>query len=220
MEEVEQFEAVLRELGELMIDLGDLASSVVLIGGQVLALESRRRGQSGVIAVETETGEEVTRGFTFEPDLLFDLDGTEFMAGRLPEVLKERGYERARQFRWSKKLRGSWVQLDLFAPEEVEPDDLPTAIDASSGRAAGPATGSTHHVEHPGYALEDLDSGCGGIPRHEDAGQAATASRGQQGQLRHLRLRQAGGGRCRPGCIESGDTRGRGDPPQSPGALL
>ncbi|WNG21742.1 hypothetical protein [Cystobacter fuscus] len=128
MDEVEQFEAVLRELGELMIDLGDLASSVVLIGGQVLALESRRRGHSGVIAVETETGEEVTRGFTFEPDLLFDLDGTEFMAGRLPEVLKQRGYERARQFRWSKKLQGLWVQLDLFAPEEVEPEDLPTAM--------------------------------------------------------------------------------------------
>jgi hypothetical protein len=128
MDEVEQFEAVLRELGELMLDLGDIASSVVLIGGQVLALESRRRGHSGVIAVETEAGEEVTRGFTFEPDLLFDLDGTEFMAGRLPEILKARGYERTRQFRWSKPLRGLSFHIDLFAPDEVDPDDLPTPM--------------------------------------------------------------------------------------------
>lgn len=46
-EELQQFEAVLRELGELMLDLGDLSSRVVLIGGQVLALESRRRGGLG-----------------------------------------------------------------------------------------------------------------------------------------------------------------------------
>lgn len=128
MDELEQFEAVLQELGALMLDLGDLAANVVLIGGQALALESRRRGRTGVISVETDTGEVVTRGFTYEPDLLFDLDGTEFMAGRLPEILKERDYERVRQFRWSKPLGDTVVQIDLFAPEDVEPGDLPTPM--------------------------------------------------------------------------------------------
>lgn len=128
MDEVEQFERALLELGGLMRALEDLASSVVLIGGQVLALEARRRGHSGAIAVKTETGEELTRGFTLEPDLLFDIEGTEFMAGRLPEVLKGRGYERVRQYRWSRRLQGLLFHVDLFASDEVEPGDLPTAM--------------------------------------------------------------------------------------------
>jgi hypothetical protein len=41
MTELEQFEAVLRELAERLLDLGDLSSRVVLIGGQVVAMESR-----------------------------------------------------------------------------------------------------------------------------------------------------------------------------------
>jgi len=127
MDELEQFEAVLQELGELMLDLGDLASSVVLIGGQVLALEARQRGRSGIIEVETDTGDVVPRGFTLEPDLLFDLDGSEFTAGRLPEILRHRGYQRVlRGFRWSKSLGETFIHLDLFAPEGVEPGDLPT----------------------------------------------------------------------------------------------
>ncbi|WP_309891495.1 hypothetical protein [Archangium sp.] len=126
MDELAQFEAVLRELGELMLDLGDLASRVMLIGGQVLALEARKRGRSGIIEVETDTGDVVPRGFTLEPDLLFDLDGSEFTAGRLLEVLRERGYQRVRNYRWSKSLRETSVQLDLFAPEGVDPNELPT----------------------------------------------------------------------------------------------
>ncbi|WP_257462881.1 hypothetical protein [Archangium lipolyticum] len=126
MDELEQFEAVLRELGELLLDLADLSSRVMLIGGQVLALESRKRGRSGMIEVETDTGEVVPRGFTLEPDLLFDLDGTVFMAGRLLEVLRERGYSRVRNFRWSKPLGETSVNLDLFAPAEVDPEELPT----------------------------------------------------------------------------------------------
>jgi hypothetical protein len=129
MTDEERFEEVLRELGELLLDLGDLSSRAVLIGGQVLALESRRRGGTGVIAIKTETGTEVDRGFSYEPDLLFDLDGTEFMAERLPDVLKQRGYGRTREFRWSKKLgSGGDMHVDLFAPADVERSQLPTAM--------------------------------------------------------------------------------------------
>jgi hypothetical protein len=128
MTDAEKFEEVLCELGELLLDLGDLSSKAVLIGGQVLALESLRRGGPGVIAIKTDTGTEVDRGFSFEPDLLFDLDGTEFMAERLPEVLKLRGYSRTREFRWSRKLQGGEMHLDLFAPADVEQSQLPTPM--------------------------------------------------------------------------------------------
>lgn len=129
MTDAEKFDEVLRELGELLLHLGDLSSKAVLIGGQVLALESLRRGGPGVIAIKTDTGTEVDRGFSFEPDLLFDLDGMEFMAERLPEVLKLRGYSRrTRDFRWSKMLQGGEMHLDLFAPADVERSQLPTPM--------------------------------------------------------------------------------------------
>ncbi|WP_239989253.1 hypothetical protein [Corallococcus macrosporus] len=71
----------------------------------------------------------VERGYSFEPDLLFNMDGTEFSAERLPSVLKQRGYERkARNFRWSKSLPGGWMHLDLFSPAEVEQAQLPTGM--------------------------------------------------------------------------------------------
>ncbi|WAM26608.1 MULTISPECIES: hypothetical protein [Myxococcus] len=126
MTEQEQFEEILRELGELLLQLGDLSWNVVLIGGQVLALESLRKGGSGVIAVTTDTGAVIERGYSHEPDLLFDMDGTEFGAERLPEVLKLRGYERTRSFRWSKTLPGGVMHLDLFAPAGVDLEQLPT----------------------------------------------------------------------------------------------
>lgn len=129
MTEDERFEEVLRELGELLLDLGDLSSRVVLIGGQVLALESRLRGGTGVISIKTETGTEVDRGFSFEPDLLFDLEGAEFSAERLPQVLQQRGYGRTRGFRWSKTLgSGGDMHLDLFAPADIERSVLPTEM--------------------------------------------------------------------------------------------
>jgi len=118
----ERFDEILGELREFLIDLGDLSLNVMLIGGQVLAVESRRQGGTGVISVETDTGTVVERGFSFEPDLLFDINGTEFMAERLLEVLRERDFKReARDFRWSKTLpSGQTMDLDLFAPEGSE----------------------------------------------------------------------------------------------------
>lgn len=134
MTEEERFEEILRELGELLLELESQCATTVLIGGQVLALESRRRGGTGVIAIETNTGTVVERGFSFEPDILIDMDGTEFMAGRLPELLRSRGYERLkgergqRDFRWSKTLQGGVMHLDLFAPAGVEKEHLPTPM--------------------------------------------------------------------------------------------
>ena len=128
MTEEERFEEILRELGELLLQLGDLSWSVVLIGGQVLAVESLRQGGTGVIAVTTDTGVVIERGFSHEPDRLFDMDGTELAAERLPEVLKLRGYKRTRGFRWSKLLSGGWMHLDLFAPAGVDQEQLPTGM--------------------------------------------------------------------------------------------
>ncbi|SEU21532.1 hypothetical protein [Stigmatella erecta] len=129
MTEFEQFEAVLGELAELLLDLGDLASQVVLIGGQVLALESRLQGGTGTITLKTRTGIEVDRGFSFEPDLLFELEGDEFAAERLPEVLRGRGYQQVREFRWSKPLAGgAQMALDLFSMPGVEREALPVPM--------------------------------------------------------------------------------------------
>jgi len=128
-EEQQQFEAVLKELGELMLSLDDLPQLLsVLIGGQVLALQSRSKGGTGLIAVETETGEVVQRGYTMEPDLLIDLEGAESTAERLPDILRQRGYQRTRDFRWSKPLDTTTVHLDLFASPEIDRDMLPTPM--------------------------------------------------------------------------------------------
>lgn len=127
-EEQQQFEAILKELGELMLDLGDLSQRIVLIGGQALALQAQAQRGTGLIAVETETGEVVERGYTFEPDLLIDLEGAEFTAERLPDILQQRGYQRHRDFRWSKPLGTTIVFIDLFAPPELEPEALPTSM--------------------------------------------------------------------------------------------
>jgi hypothetical protein len=132
MTESEHFEAVLHELACLLLDLGDLASRVLLIGGQVLALEALQRRGSGLLEVQTETGVAVTRGFTMEPDLLLDLDEDTFQSERLTEVLHLRGYERTREFRWARRVevRGEWVsiEIDLFASPQVPADVLPTRM--------------------------------------------------------------------------------------------
>jgi hypothetical protein len=126
--EERQFERVLEELAILMGDLGGLSDVVTIIGGQVLAIESRLRGGTGEVLLETETGQIIPRGFTLEPDLLFDLDGSEFMAERLVEVLRARGYKRVKTYRWSKDLEEGRIDLDLFVPEGVPQEDLPTGM--------------------------------------------------------------------------------------------
>jgi hypothetical protein len=130
--ESEHFEVVLHELACFLLDLGDLASRVLLIGGQVLALESLRRRGTALLEVQTETGIALNRGFTMEPDLLLDLDEDTFQSERLTEVLRLRGYQRTREFRWARRIdvNSEWVtiEMDLFAPPQVPRDVLPTRM--------------------------------------------------------------------------------------------
>lgn len=69
-----RFEAVLGELRRVLIELQGIGVGAVLIGGQVLALESRAVGGSGTIQVRTTTGVQIDRGYSMEPDLLLDVD--------------------------------------------------------------------------------------------------------------------------------------------------
>ncbi len=130
MTEAEVFNRVLQELAELLLDLGDLSSEVMLIGGQVLALLSKQEGGSGSIDVVTDNDITIERGFSLEPDLLFDI-GSSFQQERLTEVLRARGFHRTRGFRWSKPLTSAstpTIDVDLFAPPDVAEVDLPTPM--------------------------------------------------------------------------------------------
>lgn len=111
------------------MDLGDLGTHVVLVGGQVLALEDLAEGGSGIIQVETATGIVVERGFSMEPDLLFDTDSdaAQVFGERLPQVLRERGFVPTRGFRWSKDVAGEPMHLDLFCAPGTE-GDAPTSM--------------------------------------------------------------------------------------------
>jgi len=88
MNDDERFERVLTELGRLLLAMGDLAQHVVLIGGQVPSLLARQRRGRGPMQVRTQTGVTVTRPFSLESDLLFDVANSGFLADRLPEVLR------------------------------------------------------------------------------------------------------------------------------------
>lgn len=133
MNDAERLELVLEELRELLHDLADLAEHVVLVGGQVLAVESRARGGDGVIKVETGTGVCIDRGYSFEPDLVFDTDAAGARSEMLTDVLRARGYQRVRQFRWSKDVGNLAVLVDLFVPENADSVYLPTGMTALPG---------------------------------------------------------------------------------------
>jgi hypothetical protein len=130
--DLERFETVLRELGELWLKLGDLAEHVMVIGGQVIALESRTRGGDGVIEVETSVGTRVVRGYSFDLDLLYDGDAG-WMGERLPEVLRSCGFERSTSFRWTKLVGTERVDIDLLVAPGTEPADLPTPMTTAPG---------------------------------------------------------------------------------------
>ncbi len=137
MTDEERFLAVLEELHALLLQLGDLKDRTVIIGGHVIALHGLARRGSAAIETSTGTGVVVSRGFTHEPDLLFDLDADTFTAERLPEVLKLRGYQRHRDFRWGKTLEsGVLVELDLFRSPELEDLDAPVSMTALPDAAA------------------------------------------------------------------------------------
>jgi len=132
MTDVERFETVLRELGALWLRLGDLAEHLMVIGGQVIALESRSRGGDGVIEVETSVGPKVIRGYSFDLDLLYDGEGG-WMSERLPEVLRSCGFERSTSFRWTKSVGTERVDIDLLVAPNAEEADLPTPMTTAAG---------------------------------------------------------------------------------------
>jgi hypothetical protein len=134
MTDAERFDLVLAELGQLFVRLGDLTEHVVLVGGQALAIEARETTGSAALSVETATGTIVTRGFTMEPDLLFDVDASEGRLDQLTVALRECGFQRTgRSFRWAKKVGEVPIELDLFCPEGVDEDVLPTPMTVLPG---------------------------------------------------------------------------------------
>lgn len=136
MTDEERFLAVLDEVYTLLLELGDLKDRAVLIGGHVIALHALARHQSPAIQTTTETGVTVTRGFTHEPDLLFDLQPDDVMAERIPDVLKVRGYRRHRDFRWGRKLpNGVEVEIDLFRSPELDEFEAPLSMTPLSDAA-------------------------------------------------------------------------------------
>jgi len=91
----------------------------VLIGAQALAAEQVAAGEDPLLQVETDTGQRVVRGYSFEPDLLIDpVDPEESPRwDELPEILRSCGYQRGgRDFQWEKQSGDVYVRLDLFRP--------------------------------------------------------------------------------------------------------
>lgn len=125
MTEAERFAVILDELGSLLAKLGWFCDRVVLIGGQALAVEQVAAGEGPVLQVQTDTGQIIERGFSFDPDLLIEpADPAESSQwDQLPHVLRESGYRRSnRSHQWEKQIGEVYVRLDLFMPvESLEP---------------------------------------------------------------------------------------------------
>lgn len=118
MTERERFDVVLEELGLLLSRLGWLCD-VVLIGGQALAVEQVAAGEEPILRIETDTGQRLDRGYSFDPDLLVEpLDPEESNRwDELPHVLRDAGYRHGpRGFQWEKQVGKVYVRLDLFIP--------------------------------------------------------------------------------------------------------
>jgi hypothetical protein len=123
--EAVQFEAVLEELRLLTSRFAHVGTRFVLVGGQVLALEARAAGGSGVIEVRTPTDIVIPRGYSMEPDLLFDVDEAGPRSDAILDILKDQGFKRVREFRWRKEVEGREVLLDLFMPPDADEENNP-----------------------------------------------------------------------------------------------
>lgn len=133
MTDDEAFMVVLEELWRLRLDFADLRDGVVLIGGHVVALHARIATGSAAIQTTTENGVTITRGYTHEPDLLFEVEGDEFSLERIPEALRARGYKPVRTYRWARQLEALRVEFDLFQPiDGALPVPATTLPDASA----------------------------------------------------------------------------------------
>lgn len=132
MTDTERFEIIIGALGELVIALGSIGlyeKDIVLIGAQVVALEQRAR-KLELFEVRTPHDIALTRGFSMEPDLVFDTDDEQKME-QLFEVTRQQGFVRSflpgRPARYVKTVRGVKVEVDFFTTsiEEPSPGGLP-----------------------------------------------------------------------------------------------
>lgn len=123
-----QFEAVLDELRVLVSGFQMIGVSVVLVGGQVLSLEARAAGGDGVIEVRTPTDLVVQRGYSMEPDLLFDIDEAAARADAVLDVLKDRGFKRVMTHRWRKETATGEVLVDLFMSSDADEANNPAGF--------------------------------------------------------------------------------------------
>ena len=119
MTDREYFEVILHELGLLLDQIG-LLCDVVLIGGQVLAVEQVAAGEDPLLQVETDTGQRIDRGYSLDSDLLIDHPDPDESArwDELPHVLREAGYQRGpRGYQWERQVGDVYVRIDLFSPQ-------------------------------------------------------------------------------------------------------
>ncbi len=128
VDEAAQFELVLDELRGVLIDFTTIGVSAMLVGGQVLAVESKAAGGDGVIEVRTPTDVAVQRGFSLEPDLLIDVDEAAPRVDAIVDILKERGFKRIKTYRWAKQTPTGEVLLDLFMPPDADEANNPAGF--------------------------------------------------------------------------------------------
>ncbi len=132
MTEAERFSVILDELGALLVKLGYYSENIVLIGGQALAAEQVAAGEDPILQVQTDTGQTIDRGYSFDPDLLIEpLDPAESSQwDELPQLLRNAGYARTpRSFRWEKQVGEVYVRVDLFMPAgHPEPPTMMTPL--------------------------------------------------------------------------------------------
>jgi hypothetical protein len=119
--EADRFEHILDELRSLLMNMQMIGLEVALVGGQVISLEARARGGDGVIDVRTPTGVVVRRGYSMEPDLLFDVEEAGARSDAILDVLRQRGFKRVRTLSWRKELpEAGEMFLDLFVPPDAD----------------------------------------------------------------------------------------------------
>ncbi len=123
-----QFDAVLDELRALLSDFGAIGVNAILVGGQVLAVEGKAAGGDGVIEVRTPTDVVVRRGYSMEPDLLFDVDEAGPRVDGITDVLRARGFKRVRTFRWSKPMPTGEMHLDTFMSPDADDANDPAGF--------------------------------------------------------------------------------------------
>ena len=128
IDEAAQFEIVLDELRGVLIDFTTIGVSAMLVGGQVLAVESKAAGGDGVIEVRTPTDVAVQRGFSMEPDLLIDVDEAASRVDAIVDILKERRFKRIKTYRWAKQVPTGEVLLDLFMPPDADEANNPAGF--------------------------------------------------------------------------------------------